>query len=99
MPDSPFHEALRDLRADLREYMRERFDAVDARLDHINGTVRRHETHIALLDDRAERSDAETPVLRDRRSWQVGGIGACLASAAWVIWEFIHTLITQQAGP
>ena len=97
MPDATIHQSIRAMRADLMEYMRDRFDQVDVRLDKLNGTVRFHDTKLVELEVRcAERCDVGNPTKRtwrinNGRTWQVGGVGAALASIAWVVFDFIKS--------
>ncbi len=55
---------------------------IEAKVDHTNGSVRRHETRISILEDRAQQTKDPTA--------RYTGLGAAVAAAGALIWKWVQ---------
>lgn len=72
---------LAEMKADLREYIKERCDGIDDRLDYANGRTRTLETKVAVLEERSG----------GKQGAVAGGIVAGIAG----VFELLRHLLTK----
>lgn len=80
------HDELRELRGDLIDYMRERFDGLDRRIQTIGECANDHETRISVIEDRFTAGSESKPLLRNPKTYAVGGIGTAFGM---IVLEFV----------
>jgi hypothetical protein len=96
------HADMRELRSDLLEYMRERFDKVDGRLDRIDGLVSTHEARISVVettvrhcrDEQTKPAPAPTPLYKDPKTYTIGTVGTALGVAVLKVLEVITSSLS-----
>ena len=80
------HDELRELRGDILDAMRDGFSGINKRLDALDEYSRDHESRLSAVETRCELTGSKGGLLRNPKTYAVGGIGSALAV---IVMEFL----------